>query len=100
MTPFMANDTYIYSEDSLLEYLKEMGLSKENLAPLFEVEEKEIFSLKEEIDSWERCCDSYRTDLYDVCNEISAITNLMREGKGGTKKNIADKIDNILRSYC
>lgn len=100
MTPFMANNTYIYSEDSLLDYLKEMGLCKENLAPLFNVEDEEISFLKEEIDSWERCCDSYRTDLYDICNEIFAITNLMRQGKGGTKKNIADKIDNILSSYC
>lgn len=99
MTPFIANSTYIYSEDSLLDYLKEMGLCKEDLAFLFEAEEKEILSLKEEINSWERCCDSYRTDLYDLCNEISAITDLMREGKGGTKKNIADKIDSILRSY-
>lgn len=100
MTPFMANNTYIYSEDSLLDYLNEMGLSKEDLAPLFNVEDEEISFLKEEIDSWERCCDSYRTDLYDLCNEIFAITSLMRQGKGGTKKYIASKIDNILRSYC
>lgn len=53
MTPFMANNTYIYSEDSLLDYLNEMGLNKEDLAPLFNVEKEEISSLKEEIDSWE-----------------------------------------------
>lgn len=100
-TPFIFEDgTFIYNEYELFEYLSSLGLNPKDLKNFFQQEIKDSYSHLQKIsDSFEREADGCFCNLRDMSEEIEELCNKLRVGKGGTKKEIADKIMSVVNYY-
>lgn len=99
--PLVLKDgTYLYSEDTLLEYFNSLGFDSQDLKDFFQQDLKnECSRLEEIIDSFELRADNYFCNLRDMALEIEELCNKLRVGKGGTKKQMADKIMSVVNYY-
>ena len=60
---------------------------------------EKIKSLEDKADDYERLADGYYTDMMTAVNELEVIMEKLRQGKGLTKAQAADKIKYIIDCY-
>lgn len=85
---------YIYSQDSALDYLQLVGLSKEDflriagiIDPFFAEwrENQDNFIQKDEVDDWECVADGYLQSYNNMCDDIEAECEKFLSGRKITK---------------
>lgn len=103
MRPMILNDnSYLYSENCVIDYLTSLGFDIEQLQTFFKEYSKDgrdCDSLAEIIDYQEQIMDDYFCRLRDMGSEIEELCNKLRDGKGGTKRQMADKIMSVIEYY-
>lgn len=103
LRPFTLNDgTFLYSEDSLMDYLSSLGFDVVELQDFFTTytsNAKDYDSLVKINEYQERVMDDYFCRLRDMGSEIEELCDKLREGKGGTKRQMADKIMSVIDYY-
>lgn len=103
MSVICLNNAYIYNDESLKDYLRDKGFSEADINTAKEmlyddtIEEYEWY--KKEYKNMERCYEEADYALRSLYNEVEELCEKLKQGKGGTKAVMADKIMKVLDFY-
>ena len=96
--PFMAGDNYIYSQESLDDLLKSVGLATDVIIESSGVTNK-LRAAQERASEFEYDYFAESERFNSMTCEIQSVIEDMRANKGGTKKALADRLEKILDYY-
>lgn len=99
-----SDGTYIYSYDTLADWLQDKGIDDFNLEEFMDMCQDPTIKddaewYKREYDNLERAVDGYYCNLRDMANDIDDLADKLASGKGGTKANYAERFKDIVRFY-
>lgn len=102
MYPFITkDDKFIYSEDTLKEYINNtLGLDMEDLAELVCPEKDSyIQQLQDYGEEYELLYDGAINCIYAAVEELRKISSKLESGKGLTKTQAATAINNVILNF-
>ena len=103
---YIVNNTGdIYTHAEFVDYIESQGFDINDVKNIVlnngeqeKVIEK-IKSLEDKADDYERLADGYYNDMVTAVNELEVIMEKLRQGKGLTKAQAADKIKCVIDYY-
>ena len=101
MFPIILDDkTFIYNRYSLDEYLSSLGFYVRDLEEIYSEEANHrLDCLEASRDEYELAADYYSNQLVSLGNELEELVDNLASGKGGTKKEYAARIKNMIQYY-
>lgn len=92
----------IYSNEEFIEYIVSQGFEKDDVINILGAQEKlftKIENLEDIANDYELQCDEYYQSINCAVQELEAVMEKLKSGKGLTKSNAADKINKIIKNY-
>ena len=103
---YIVNNTgEIYTHNEFMAYIASLGFDERDIKDivLSNGEQEKVIDkikcLEDKADDYERLADGYYSDMMTAVNELEVIVEKLRQGKGLTKAQAADKIKYIIDCY-
>lgn len=95
------DSTFLYSHKMVDEHLQSLGYNLSELEDHFSgcSANEKIEHYKEVAEEWELQSDTNYNNLIGMYNELEELVDKLREGKGGTKKQMADRMKKVMDYY-